>query len=301
MLIQTPTGWEIPSREATPETVYWKRREILQAAGFLTAFGGLAAGANRNPEFTLDRPLTPEWAASSYNNYYEFTTDKMRVKDVAKGFRTRPWTVEVAGLCAKPRVYDLDDLLRRMPMEERLYRHRCVEAWAMAVPWTGFPLAKLLGEAEPQATARYVRFLTVNRREEMPGIRYSGNYEWPYREALRIDEAMNPLAFLVTGLYGKPLPTQNGAPLRLALPWKYGFKGPKAIVRIELMANKPGTFWNEVAPKEYGFFANVDPTRPHPRWSQAVEQMIPDMRRTRTLPYNGYGKWVAHLYNGKEI
>lgn len=298
MLIRTPAAWEISSRLATPESAYWRRRDLLLAAGLVPT---LSAAPARNPEFRLDRDLTPEWAATSYNNYYEFTTDKMHVKDQVKSFVPRPWTLEVGGLCQKPRTWDLDELERKMPIEERLYRHRCVEAWAMAVPWMGFPLSQLLTLAEPASGARFVRFLSVNRPDQMPGIRYSGSYDWPYREALRLDEAMNPLAFLVTGLYGKPLPAQNGAPLRLALPWKYGFKGPKAIVRIEFVAEQPKTFWNTYAPDEYGFYANVNPARPHPRWSQAVEQLIPNMRRVRTLPYNGYGPWVAGMYNGTEI
>lgn len=298
MLIRIPAAWEISSRLTTPESAYRRRRDFLLAAGLIPV---LSAAPNRNPQFQMDRALTPEWAATSYNNYFEFTTDKMRVKDLVKAFVPRPWSVEVSGFCQKPKVWDFDELERRMPIEERLYRHRCVEAWAMAVPWMGFPLAKLLAESEPSTNARFVRFLSVNRPEQMPGIRYSGSYEWPYHEALRLDEAMNPLAFLVTGLYGKPLPAQNGAPLRLALPWKYGFKGPKAIVKIEFLAEQPKTFWNTYAPAEYGFYANVNPARPHPRWSQAVEQMIPNMRRVRTLPYNGYGEFVGRMYKGQEI
>jgi sulfoxide reductase catalytic subunit YedY len=297
MLIRIPPGWQMPERLASPENVYWNRRAFLCAMGL----PGLMPGAGRNPEFTLDRPMTPEWAATSFNNYYEFSTDKQAVRKLAQNFRARPWTLEVTGDCAKPRVWGIEDLEREMPIEERLYRHRCVEAWAMAVPWLGFPLAELLRRAEPGAKARFVRFVSVNRPEEMPGIRFSGNYPWPYYEGLRLDEAMNPLAFLVTGVYGKPLPNQNGAPLRLAVPWKYGFKSGKAIVRIELVEKRPNTFWNVAVPREYGFYANVDPKRPHPRWSQAVEQMLPNMDRVATQAYNGYGKWVAALYNGSEI
>jgi sulfoxide reductase catalytic subunit YedY len=297
MLIKILAGWELPASAATPEPIYRNRRQILAAL----ALPGILPAASRNPAFALDRDLTPEWAATSYNNYYEFTTDKQQVHKVAAPFKPRPWTLEIKGECQRPFIISLDEIERTMPIEERLYRHRCVEAWAMAVPWLGFPLSLLLKRAEPTAAARYVRFTTIHRHEEMPGIRYSGNYPWPYFEALRLDEAMNPLALVVTGLYGKPLPNQNGAPLRLALPWKYGFKGPKAIARIEFLAERPATFWNSVAPTEYGFFANVNPLRPHPRWSQAVEQLIPNMDRVATQPYNGYGKWVAGMYNGTEI
>ncbi len=297
MLIRIPRGWQIPERQATAESAYLNRRQILAAM----ALPSILPAANRNPQFTLDRPLTEEWAATSYNNYYEFSTNKQEIRSLAKGFKPRPWTVEIAGACAKPQVWSIEDLETKMPIEERLYRHRCVEAWAMAVPWMGFPLSELIRRAEPQAGAKYVRFISVNRPEEMPGIRYSGNYPWPYYEGLRLDEAMNPLAFLVTGIYGKPLPNQNGAPLRLALPWKYGFKSIKAIVRIELVSQQPETFWNKAVPTEYGFFANVNPKKPHPRWSQAVEQLIPNMERVATQPYNGYEKWVAAMYKGSEI
>jgi sulfoxide reductase catalytic subunit YedY len=297
MLIRIPQGWKIPEGQATSESVYFNRRQILAAMALPT----MLAAATRNPQFTLDRPLTEEWAATSYNNYYEFSTNKQEIRSLAKGFKPRPWTVEISGACAKPQVWSIEDLETKMPIEERLYRHRCVEAWAMAVPWMGFPLSELIRRAEPQAGAKYVRFISVNRPAEMPGIRYSGNYPWPYYEGLRIDEAMNPLSFLVTGIYGKPLPNQNGAPLRLALPWKYGFKSIKAIVRIELVSQQPETFWNKAVPNEYGFYANVNPKRPHPRWSQAVEQLIPNMERVATRPYNGYEKWVAAMYNGSEI
>ncbi len=298
MLIKIPAAWRLPARLATPESVYLRRRDLLLAAGFLAA---PALPASRNPKYTLDRPLTPEWAATSYNNYYEFTTDKPKVKTLTGKFKSRPWTLEVSGEVAKPLKLSLEDLETKMPIEERLYRHRCVEAWAMAVPWLGFPLAHLLKLAEPKPQAQWVRFTSVNRPDEMPGIRFSGDYDWPYKEALRLDEALNELAFLVTGLYGKPLPVQNGAPLRLAVPWKYGFKSAKAIVKIELLKSRPATFWNSAIPSEYGFFSNVNPKRPHPRWSQAVEQLLPNMERVATLPYNGYGEFVAHMYKGSEI
>jgi sulfoxide reductase catalytic subunit YedY len=297
MWIKVRRGWEMAERLATPESVYRNRRELLLAAGFL----GIAQAATRNPKYKLDRAITPEWAATGYNNYYEFTTDKPKVKDLVGKFKPRPWTVEVTGEVAKPLKLSIEDIEAKMPIEERLYRHRCVEAWAMAVPWLGFPLSELLKLAEPKPSAKWVRFISVNRPEEMPGIKYSGDWSWPYREALRIDEAMNELAFLVTGLYGKRLPVQNGAPLRLAVPWKYGFKSAKAIVKIELVKGQPATFWNSAIPTEYGFFSNVNPKRPHPRWSQAVEQLLPNMERVATQPFNGYGEFVAHMYNGSEI
>lgn len=297
MYIRIPKGWELPAGSITPEKHYWGRRELLLAAGF----SGVLAAAPRNERYKLDRPLTPEWAAKSYNNFYEYTIEKNRVKDLVGDFQPRPWTVEIKGEVAKPLKFSIEDLEAQMPIEERTYRHRCVEAWAMAVPWMGFPLAHLLKMAEPTSKARWVRFEGVSRPKEMPGVRYSGTYDWPYHEALRLDEAMNELAFLVTGLYGKPLPKQNGAPLRLVTPWKYGFKSIKLIAKIELVKDRPATFWNTAVPEEYGFYSNVNPKRPHPRWSQAVEQVLPNMDRVATLPYNGYGEFVAHMYKGNEI
>ncbi len=297
----------MPEREATPEHIYRNRRQWLQTAG-LTAAGSLLAAAaaepkpaKRNPEFTLDRDITPEAAATGYNNYYEFhPTDKEKVRFLTGKFVMSPWTIEVTGLVNKPRKYDLDDLLRRMPFEERLYRFRCVERWAMAVPWTGFPISALIKEVEPKPEAKYLRFLTVSRPDQMPGMRMAP-YPWPYFEGLRLDEAMNPLALFVTGVYGKPLPAQNGGPFRVITPWKYGYKSPKSIVKIEFTKNEPPTFWNALQSSEYGFYSNVDPGKPHPRWSQAVEQLIPTGERRKTLLYNGYEKYVAGLYNGKEF
>jgi sulfoxide reductase catalytic subunit YedY len=310
MLIRSIKGWEIAEREATPESAYWNRRQLLKAAGFLGVEGLIAQAAGekgpypakRNETFQLDRPITEEWAATGYNNYYEFhPTDKERAKDNTGRFVTRPWTIEVGGLVNKPKTYDLDDLLKRMPFEERLYRFRCVERWAMAVPWTGFPMAALLKEVEPKAEAKFVRFVTVNRPEHMPGMKMAPWYPWPYFEGLRLDEAMNPLAMFVTGIYGKPLPAQNGAPFRVITPWKYGYKSPKSIVKIELTAKQPATFWNQLQPSEYGFYSNVNPKRPHPRWSQEIEQLIPNGPKVQTQLYNGYGEFVASLYNGKEF
>ena len=310
MLIKIPRGWEIPEREATPERVYLNRRQLLRSAGFLGAASLLAAAtegknpypAKRNPEFKLDRPITVDWAAEGYNNFYEFDqADKANVKNLVGSFNVSPWTFEVTGLVQKPKKFDVDELIHSMPLEERLYRHRCVEAWAMAVPWTGFPFSELIKMVEPKPDAKYVRFTSVYRPKELPGqVKYNW-YPWPYFEALRMDEAMNPLSFMVTGLYGKPLPKQNGAPIRMVNPWKYGYKSPKSIVKIEFIAKQPETFWHKVAPTEYGFFSNVNPNKPHPRWSQATEKLIPDMQRRETMLYNGYEKWVAQLYNGKEF
>jgi sulfoxide reductase catalytic subunit YedY len=208
--------------------------------------------------------------------------------------------VEVKGLVNKPKTFDPDDLAPTMPLEERLYRHRCVETWAMAVPWTGFPFSEFIKVVDPKPQAKYVRFTSVFRPMEMPGqVKYRW-YPWPYFEGLRMDEAMHPLCFMVTGLYGKPLPKQNGAPIRMVLPWKYGYKSPKCIVKIEFIAKQPDTFWHQTGPGEYGFYSNVDPNKPHPRWSQRYEKLIPDMERRPTQLYNGYEKWVAGLYNGKE-
>lgn len=308
MLIRIPKDWEIPERQATPEHVYWNRREILKAAGFLGA-GSLLADtpkglypAKRNPDYTLDRPVTEEWAATSYNNYYEFhPTNKQAVKDLVGKFKPSPWIFEVTGLVNKPAKFDLDDLLKKVTLEERLYRFRCVEAWSMSVPWTGFPMSQLIKLVDPKPEAKFMRLVTVLRPDEMPGLKMASWYKWPYYEGMRIDEAMNPMAMFVTGIYGKPLPTQNGAPFRVIAPWKYGYKSPKSIVTIEFTAKQPKTFWNESQPAEYGFYSNVNPTKPHPRWSQASERVIPTGDRVPTLMYNGYEKQVGGLYNGKEF
>jgi methionine sulfoxide reductase catalytic subunit len=309
MLIKIPKGWEIPEREATPEGIYLNRRQILLGAGFLSVQTLLRAAtestvpypAHRNPEFVLDRTITAEQAATGYNNFYEFHgTDKEAVKNLVGKFVTRPWTVEVTGLVKKPQTLDVDNLERSMPLEERLYRHRCVEAWAMAVPWTGFPFSEIVKLAEPKPEAKFVRFISAKKDKEMPGLPSQPWYPWPYFEGLRMDEAMNPLAFVVTGLYGKRLPKQNGAPIRMVLPWKYGYKSAKSIVKIEFVKSQPQTFWHQVAADEYGFYSNVNPNKPHPRWSQAVERLIPNMERRQTMMYNGYEKWVAGMYNGKE-
>lgn len=302
MLIKIPKDWEIPEREATPERVFLNRRALLKAAGFLGVRGLLgAAEVKRNPEFTLDRPITEEWAATGYNNYYEFhPTDKEAVKDRVGKFKISPWKIEVGGLVAKPRTFDVDELIRTMPLEERLYRFRCVEAWSMAVPWTGFAVSELIKLVEPKPQAKYVRWVTALNRDQMPGVSEAPYYPWPYHEGLRMDEAMNPLSLFVTGMYGKPLPKQNGAPIRVIVPWKYGYKSIKSVVKIEFVEKQPGTLWNKMQPKEYGFYSNVNPQKPHPRWSQAFEKVLPTMARRPTLMYNGYEKWVAGMYDGTE-
>jgi sulfoxide reductase catalytic subunit YedY len=237
---------------------------------------------------------------TNYNNYYEFTTDKEGVAGLAQRFATSPWTLEVGGLVDNPRTFAIEDLLKLFPQEERIYRLRCVEAWSMVIPWNGFPLASLLDVVQPTSNARYVRFETVYRPEEMPGQK-SPFYPWPYQEGLRLDEAMNDLTLLATGLYGEMTLPQNGAPIRLVVPWKYGFKSIKSIVRIELTDEEPATLWSTIAPNEYGFYANVNPGVDHPRWSQASERRIGELNRRSTLPFNGYGEQVAGLYEGMDL
>jgi sulfoxide reductase catalytic subunit YedY len=271
---------------------------LLQAAGFLGAERLLQGAApNRNPEFaSVERPITEEWAATGYNNYYEFDAlNKEAVKDKVGKFVTSPWSVEVSGLTNKPQKLDIEDLLKKMPIEERVYRFRCVEAWSMVVPWVGFPMAELIKLCDPKPNAKFVRFVTVNRPDQMPGMR-SAPYPWPYFEGLRMDEAMNPLAMFVTGMYGKTLPKQNGAPIRVITPWKYGYKSIKSIVKIEFTVSMPPTLWNRMQPAEYGFYSNVNPTKAHPRWSQRFEKALPKMDRIPTQMFNGYEKWVASMY-----
>jgi sulfoxide reductase catalytic subunit YedY len=247
----------------------------------------------------LGDKLTSFEAITSYTNYYEFTTSKEGVARLAQDFKTSPWAVEVGGLVHKPRTFDLDDLLKFTP-EERIYRMRCVETWSMVIPWVGFPLARLLKEVEPMSEAKYVRFETLYDPDQMSGQK-SGGYDWPYVEGLRLDEAMHDLAILATGLYGKALLPQNGAPLRLVVPWKYGFKSIKSIVKIDLVAEMPVSLWMAAAPQEYGFYANVNPDVPHPRWSQATERRIGETKRRQTLLFNGYAEEVAHLYEGMDL
>jgi sulfoxide reductase catalytic subunit YedY len=280
------------SSEITPEGLWRARRRLMLAAGLGAAMPALPAP---QPE-----PPTPWESITRHNNYYEFTTEKSVVWKLAEEFKPTPWTVVVEGEVERPRTWGLDELLGRFAQEDRVYRLRCVEGWSMVVPWRGFPLAALLAEARPLSSAKHVEFVSVLRPSEMIGQRRPV-LEWPYREALRIDEAMHPLTLVATGLYGKPLPNQNGAPLRLAVPWKYGFKSPKAITRIRLVEQQPVTTWMRAAPAEYGYFGNVNPEVPHPRWSQRRELRVGELAKRPTLPFNGYASEVAALYAGMDI
>ncbi len=296
---------DVPPAEITAESVYATRREFLAAAGFgLAAVGGLLPmprlGAALGLRTRDDDKLTPWDDITGYNNYYEFGTDKEDPARNATRFRSRPWKVEIAGEVSRPAVYDLDDLLKGLAPEERVYRHRCVEAWSMVVPWMGIPLGRLIDRLEPTSKAKYVEFTTLLDPQQMPG-QQRGVLDWPYTETLRMDEARHPLTLLVTGLYGKPLPNQNGAPLRLVIPWKYGFKGGKALVRIRFVERQPRTTWNIAAPGEYGFYANVNPDVDHPRWSQARERRVGEFFKRKTLPFNGYADQVASLYAGMDL
>ena len=313
----------IPSSEITPEEVYINRRQFMQTAGLVGAAALLAACApTAAPAVPGQSPTTaagtsaPAGGAAkkdetgapansfdeitNYNNYYEFTTSKEDVAPMSKNFKASPWQVEVGGMVNKPVTFAIEDLMKKFPSEERIYRHRCVEGWSMVIPWMGFPLAKLLKEVEPTSSAKYVAFQTLEDPKQFIG-QNDGGYPWPYTEGLRLDEAMNDLALLVTGLYGKALPNQNGAPLRLALPWKYGFKSIKAIIKIELVDQMPATMWSTIAPDEYGFYANVNPDVPHPRWSQSTERRIGELSRRKTLLFNGYADQVASLYTGMDL
>lgn len=300
---------KILSSEITPESVYLSRRkwmrETLLAAGALALAAcsppsppGEDASAPPSTPFP-DTPNTYE-QITGYNNYYEFSVDKEAVASLAGRLITSPWQVSVGGLVNKPGTYDLDQIRKKFPIEERIYRLRCVEGWSMVIPWNGFPLAKLLTEVEPTSDAKYVKFTTLYDPSQMPE-QNSPFYPWPYVEGLRLDEAMHPLTILATGLYGKDLPPQNGAPLRLVVPWKYGFKSIKAIVKIELVTEQPTSLWMEIAPNEYGFYANVNPEVPHPRWSQSSERRIGEAGRRPTLKFNGYADEVASLYAGMDL
>jgi sulfoxide reductase catalytic subunit YedY len=294
---------DIPTSEITPEPVYLRRREFLAGAG---AFAAALAPVPRSlvpvPRSRSGRDDTPTpWEdVTGYNNFYEFGTDKEDPKRNAHTLRPRPWTVEVAGEVKRPARYALDDLLRPHKPVERTYRLRCVEGWSMVIPWLGIPLRDIIARLEPTSRAKYVEFTTLHDPEQMPGQR-SRVLPWPYVEGLRMDEAMHPLTLIVTGLYGKPLPNQNGAPLRLVVPWKYGFKSGKSLVRIRFTEQQPRTTWNVVAPDEYGFYANVNPEVDHPRWSQKRERRIGEFRRRPTLPFNGYAEQVAALYAGMDL
>jgi len=315
---------EIPSSEITPEGLFLSRRDWLKVAGIVSAGALLAACSPKLRRITetgpTSRNLTPSPVPenaqvlttdelgdsintfdeiTNYNNYYEFSTAKNAVSSLVKDFNTIPWTVEVGGLVENPKTWSIEELLE-LDQKERIYRLRCVEAWSMVIPWTGFQLSDLLMKALPLGSARYVEFTTLSDKKQMPG---QGNplYPWPYTEGLRLDEAMQRLTILATGLYGKPLPSQDGAPLRLVVPWKYGFKSIKAIVRIRLTEERPQTFWNIIAPDEYGFYSNVNPNVDHPRWSQKTERRIGELERRDTLMFNGYESEVSALYKGMDL
>jgi sulfoxide reductase catalytic subunit YedY len=315
MLTRSKPTWEIPESEATPEADFLNRRELCKtiAAGSILAAGSVpligagtasaaapadpSAGlypAKRNEAYTLDREITPEKIATTYNNFYEFGSHK-NIWKAAQKLETRPWTVTIDGMVEKEQKVDIDTLLKAMPLEERLYRHRCVEAWAIAVPWTGFPMKALLDYARPMSGAKYVVMETFNDKDMAPGQRQVW-YPWPYLEGITIEEAANELSMIGTGAYGKVMPKQNGAPLRLVVPWKYGFKQIKSIVRFTFTDQRPKSFWEQIQAREYGFWANVNPEVDHPRWSQATEKLLGTGKRVPTQLYNGYAEQVAGLY-----
>ena len=266
---------------------------------------GQALKASRNAALSVSEPPTAFESATTYNNFYEFGVEKEDPARLAASLRPRPWTVQVDGLVARPRRLDIEEILRLAPLEERVYALRCVEGWSMVIPWIGYPLSALLRRVEPTSQARFVEFATLHDPEQFPGQRKGllsfGGLDWPYVEALRLDEALNPLTLLTVGMYGQVLPNQNGAPVRVVVPWKYGFKSAKSIVRIRLVAEQPKTAWEKAAPQEYGFYSNVNPAVDHPRWSQATERRIGEFRRRKTLPFNGYADQVAGLYAGMDL
>ena len=316
MLIKVKRGWELPERDVTPEDVFFNRRDIVKALGIAPAIaataGVLPAGmafatesdpsaglypVPRNGKYTVDRALTEEIEATTYNNFYEFGSHK-QISKAAQRLEIRPWNIKIDGLVEKEFEIGIDDLLKQVSLEERVYRFRCVEAWAMTVPWSGFAMKQLVELAKPLSGAKYIQMETIAEdKAQMPGLRQFW-YPWPYTEGLTMEEATNEMAFMVTGLYGKPVPKQNGAPLRLATPWKYGFKSIKSIVRFTFTDEKPKTFWESLQDKEYGFWANVNPAVSHPRWSQASEWQLGGSQNDRvpTRLYNGYEEFVAHMY-----
>ena len=307
MLLRIPKGWELPEALAIPESLLLSRRKFLNIIGLstisyaaleqrLTGAESSSYPARRNNKYTLNQPLTPETVASRYNNFREFSHQKEAVWLLTDQFQIQPWTLQVAGLVRKPQTFDLEQLIRRMPLEERLYRHRCVEGWSMAVPWTGFPFKALVDLVQPTSDARYVLMNSFLRPDQAEGQRINPGYPWPQRGALTLPEARNELAFLVTGMYGHDLPKSNGAPIRLAVPWKYGFKSIKSIVAIEFTAQQPQVVWAESGTGPHSFSANVNPADSSPRFSQAREKVIGTWEVRPTLPYNGYGPSVAHLY-----
>jgi methionine sulfoxide reductase catalytic subunit len=312
LITQAP---DIRSSEITPKSVYLRRREFIQAsaaalvaAGFGSLAGGVSAqgGLRKLPDvrkssFSTDEPMNSYDDITSYNNFYEFGTGKDEPRVNARDFRTSPWTIRVEGHVEKPATYDLDDFITPHALEERIYRLRCVEAWSMVIPWIGFPLKSVIDRVQPTSRARYVEFRTLHDPDRMP-LQKTRILSWPYREGLRLDEAMHPLAILAVGLYGEVLPNQNGAPIRLVVPWKYGFKSIKSIVTMRFVDREPRNTWQEMQPQEYGFYANVNPTVDHPRWSQARERRLPSLFNNRpTEMFNGYADQVASLYTGMDL
>ena len=290
-------GWEIAESQVTPESAVLNRRSLLGGSAALLAAAPGLAHAEPNAKYAPGRALTEEKYATTYNNYYEFSESKNLWRQ-AQGMKTSPWTIEFAGMVKQPRKIAFEDLLKQVSVEERIYRHRCVEAWAMTVPWTGFPMAELLRIAEPLASAKYLAFET-GQDKAMVGLN-EPMYPWPFIDGLAIDEAANELAFITTGMYGKPLPPQNGAPLRVTTPWKYGFKQVKAVVKVTFTETQPRCFWHDILPNEYGFWANVNPAVSHPRWSQADERLLGVDETVPTQIYNGYGDFVASLYSNRK-
>ena len=295
----------IKQEPITPKQLYLTRRKFLESVGIFSA-GAFLAACMGNPQSSPSTPIAPAGdmetrkdLALSYNNYYEFGTSKSSVAERAENFQMQPWQVEVGGLVKNPQTFSMEELLANFIQEERIYRMRCVEAWSMVLPWTGFPLAKLLEMAQPLPEAKFVAFQSVYRPEKMPG-QVGLDFPWPYLEGLRLDEAQHPLTLLATGLYKEPLTPQNGGPIRLVVPWKYGFKSAKALVKITLQADQPVTFWNAIAPQEYGFYANVNPAVDHPRWSQSEERRIGEIGSRATLLFNGYDE-VAPLYEDMDL
>ena len=306
MLIKKPS--DIRSSEITSKSLYLNRRAFLSGAAALAAAAALPIDALANDKipgvvkskYSTDEKQTPFKDITNYNNYYEFSTDKYEPAGLSKNFRTRPWTVKIDGDVQKSKTLDFDTLLKLAPQEERVYRHRCVEGWSMVMPWVAYSLSNILKQVEPLGKAKYVEFTSVADGGQMPGLR-QGVLDWPYREGLRLDEAMHPLTIMVFGLYGELLPNQDGAPLRVHVPWKYGFKSAKSIVRIRFTSSQPSTAWNTQAPNEYGFYSNVNPHVDHPRWSQARERRIGEFLKRETLMFNGYGDQVASMYSGMDL
>ncbi len=315
MLIKNPRGWELPDSAATPESLFLNRRTLVKALAAGPMLASLPLGleaalaadppdptavlypVKRNDKYKVDRDLTTEKAAGSWNNFYEFLAQAGDITDRAAKLPVRPWEVAITGMVEKPTKIAFDDLIKQMPLEERVYRHRCVEAWSMTVPWSGFPLKALVDFAKPLGSAKYVTMVTFLDKDIAPTQRqFFAGYPWPYTDGLTMEEATNELAFIATGVYGKPIAKQHGAPLRLAAPWKYGFKSVKSIVEFRFTDQRPTTFWETLAPREYGFWANVNPQVDHPRWSQADERLLGGNLRRATLLYNGYAEFVAPLY-----